>query len=53
MPALNDINKFLINIGVPMMDTEYVTDIVLEAILTNQKILLLPRLMYVNMFLKW
>jgi hypothetical protein len=35
-----------------MMDTEYVTDKILEAILTDQKILLLPRLMYINMFLK-
>lgn len=39
--------------SVPMMNTEYVTDRIIEAILTDQAILALPRSMWVVMVLKW
>lgn len=38
---------------IPLLDTEYVTDKIVEAILTNQEMLMLPRIMYFFMFLKW
>jgi all-trans-retinol dehydrogenase (NAD+) len=32
---------------IPLLETDYVTDKMLEAILTNQQVLMLPRLMYI------
>ena len=38
---------------VPILDPEYVTDRMLEGILTNQRLVLIPRTFYLMIFLKW
>ena len=37
---------------IPLLEPEYVADKIIEAVLTNQKVLMLPRIMYVAYFFK-
>ncbi|XP_064640819.1 epidermal retinol dehydrogenase 2-like [Lineus longissimus] len=39
--------------ALPDLEPEYVADKILEAILTNQEILLMPRVMYLAVIIKW
>lgn len=55
------INPYYINTGMfdgvrsellPLLEPDYVADKIIEAILTNQKVLYMPRLMYLAHFMK-